>query len=1011
MKLLLLRVRGFGGLTPGEYRFTDRTLVVESNATGKSTLVAAVRAALYGLEADRRRQKGFTDHEAWRPWAGSEYGLALTVETRDGCFTVERDFSRAGGELAVRDGAGLDVTSTFLAGRGRDRVGERLTGVEEAAFLRAALAIDRSWGAFPGEEPGGNLADLLGSVVSSDEGGGPASAALAACDEALRHYDGAMLKGTGLVDTEIQRLEQRLREIRDDREATTARHEEALVELARLAELRESLAGLDAALAEVRRRRLRAQAAALARARKARLELEAELAAARESAAGAAHLRNFPVGREAELASLAERCAQADEEARAQRRRLDEALRPELILSESELAQIGEPGDGVTGDLAGGVGALLERRARWAQLRGERDALRERIVEEGEDLPLQEALRDGLARLSETERSFLGGQERLAFARIDLLARLDRDRRDTREAMAAWTAGARRHALGRGLAVALAGVALACVALALAPWPGGAPLPLPRWPAVAVAVPVACVAAALAFRLHRRRDALLRRRVLQGSARLSALAQEQKALDGREAARRQRLAELAPALLGAARARELIADPDDLAVLYGHHESFRIRHDAWFRLGERLQEEEAEIDRLRARLVPFLPAGGEDIAAGEDAGASGAAALLQKELARRLRREQLVERRARAREAIAAAERAAAEHATRAQQACHRAAGVLAILPADCRLPGPPAAAAEAVRVSEEIERLAASFRGDPAGVADWFAARAAEAANARRLLDETLPALERRLAEMPDPRETERRLAEVEGELALLAAAAGEADGARDAPPRELLTVDELVAKGEALLERRAALAAEIARLAGAVAEVEKERRAHLPELARRERELRGALGRAREFRAAVTLARDEIARLAGDVYARWAVQLDADAARLAAKLSPEIAGISFTPELDFTITLADGRRLEAARANRQLSSGARDQLMLAIRLALARFLARPGEPLPLVLDDPFARWDDARFARGMAALGEDAAGHQVILLTCQAQRLRWLHGADPAAAAGWTRLIVSRA
>ncbi len=189
-------------------------------------------------------------------------------------------------------------------------------------------------------------------------------------------------------------------------------------------------------------------------------------------------------------------------------------------------------------------------------------------------------------------------------------------------------------------------------------------------------------------------------------------------------------------------------------------------------------------------------------------------------------------------------------------------------------------------------------------------------------------------------------------------------------------------------------------------MAHVERERRAHLPELARRERELVAALGRARDFRDAVTLARDTIARLAGDVHARWARRLDEDAGRLATLLCPEIGAIAFTPDLDYSVTLPDGRRLDSARADRQLSSGVRDQLALAVRLALARFLALPGEPLPLVLDDPFARYDDARFHRAMSVLLQEAAGHQVILLTCHEERLRWLDQLDPVVARAWTRV-----
>jgi energy-coupling factor transporter ATP-binding protein EcfA2 len=1009
VRFLSLHVRGFGGLRPGEYRFGDRTLVVEPNATGKSTLAAALRAALYGLEGDRRRQHGFTDLEAWEPWCGGAYGLTLLLQTRDGFFTIERDFARAGGQLTVRDTTGADITARFLAGRGRDRAGELLTGVGEPDFLRAALAADRAWGQPWRDGEAGRLTDLLGQVVSSDEGGGPAAAALAACDEALRQYEGVTVKGAAKVETEIQRIELRLGQIRTDREATERRHDAALAILDQLAERRGQLARLDVALDLNRRRRLGAQAAAQRRALETRSRAESELAQARRRAAALAPLDGFPPGREVELAAWAERCAQGDREADIRRRRMEETLRPELARLEAELADAGFAGAGVLGELESGVAALLEREARLAELRVERDARRARIAEEGEDPELQAAVHAGLACLGETERRFLREQERLGFERDEIATRLDRDESAVRVAMAEWASSARGQTRGRNAAGALAVVGGAGALGALLLRQAGAP---PPWTVLGVALGVALLGAGLAVRLHRHSAALRRRCELQGTERLTGLDREREALRERETARRDRLAEIAPVLLPA-RFGASAPTADDLTVLYRRHESFRVRHDDWFRLAERGAEEEAEIARLHVRLAPFLDEGAAALPA------AGRTARLQTELARRRRIVALEEKIARVRESLAQAGREEAEQAQRAQEAGRRAAAILAVLPPGCRYA--PPAPDDAGTVRDEIARLVPLFRADPAGASAWFAARAAEAAEALHLGDELLPALERRLAELPAAAESARALAATEGELALQAAAAATAaaagtagmagEGDEDSPrfaPAETPAVDELLAQGEALQERRRALAGEIGERARGVAEIERERRAHLPDLARQERELVASLQRARDFRDAVTLAREMIAKHAGDVYGRWAAVLDADAARLATRLCPEIAGVAFTPELDYVVTLADGRRLDAARADRQLSRGVRDQLVLAVRLALARFLARPGEPLPLLLDDPFAHYDDARFRRGMSALAEEASGHQIILLTCQAERQRWLREVAPESCGPWTRLEI---
>ncbi len=75
------------------------------------------------------------------------------------------------------------------------------------------------------------------------------------------------------------------------------------------------------------------------------------------------------------------------------------------------------------------------------------------------------------------------------------------------------------------------------------------------------------------------------------------------------------------------------------------------------------------------------------------------------------------------------------------------------------------------------------------------------------------------------------------------------------------------------------------------------------------------------------------------------------------------------------------DGRSLRVE----MLSSGTREQLFLALRMALASAYARRGIELPLVLDDVLVNFDVIR-ARAAAFVLRDFAkrGHQVLLFTC---------------------------
>ena len=75
-------------------------------------------------------------------------------------------------------------------------------------------------------------------------------------------------------------------------------------------------------------------------------------------------------------------------------------------------------------------------------------------------------------------------------------------------------------------------------------------------------------------------------------------------------------------------------------------------------------------------------------------------------------------------------------------------------------------------------------------------------------------------------------------------------------------------------------------------------------------------------------------------------------------------------------------------------ISSGAMDQVYLALRLAAARLLQGDGEPFPLIFDDSFTLYDDDRLRTALKWLSAAYDG-QMIIFTChrrEAQMLRAL-------------------
>ena len=82
-------------------------------------------------------------------------------------------------------------------------------------------------------------------------------------------------------------------------------------------------------------------------------------------------------------------------------------------------------------------------------------------------------------------------------------------------------------------------------------------------------------------------------------------------------------------------------------------------------------------------------------------------------------------------------------------------------------------------------------------------------------------------------------------------------------------------------------------------------------------------------------------------------------------------------------------GRRRDEAHAFDQFSQGAKEQLLLCLRLAVAQELAT-DEPQVLILDDVLVNTDPVRQDRVLDVLGAQADRLQILILTCHADRYR---------------------
>ena len=119
--------------------------------------------------------------------------------------------------------------------------------------------------------------------------------------------------------------------------------------------------------------------------------------------------------------------------------------------------------------------------------------------------------------------------------------------------------------------------------------------------------------------------------------------------------------------------------------------------------------------------------------------------------------------------------------------------------------------------------------------------------------------------------------------------------------------------------------------------------------------------------------------------------------APKLAARASAYLAEITENAydELLIGRDLAISVRIPQTKAmndapEKSLSKGTVDQIYFALRLALVQSISESGESTPMLLDDPFANYDDHRLERTLRLIARIAETNQVLLFTCREDVVR---------------------
>ncbi len=151
--------------------------------------------------------------------------------------------------------------------------------------------------------------------------------------------------------------------------------------------------------------------------------------------------------------------------------------------------------------------------------------------------------------------------------------------------------------------------------------------------------------------------------------------------------------------------------------------------------------------------------------------------------------------------------------------------------------------------------------------------------------------------------------------------------------------------------------------------------------------------LNNVRRAKTALELARDTLQRLSSETYVDWSTKLNEIAKEMIVNIGLDFDDLHFDNDLRITARKkSDGQEINSSNISTQLSTGTKEQLHWLARMVVSRFLSK-GNPVPIVLDEPFSEADDERFLRVMQFLLDVlVVNHQVIIFSCHQQRHHWL-------------------
>jgi uncharacterized protein YhaN len=950
MQIERLQIFGFGKLRECQVAFDPEraNLLIEENEFGKSTIVAAILAALYGFPPrERTTPETLSEREKYRPADGGSYKVLLEVRTPERRrLRILRDFGKDRTQVFDLSEGGREITESLLRRMRRgEEIGDVLLGLSRERFVKTCFVRQGDLSALADWS---ELTSQLEAIADSDAGEHKVSDAIEALTQALNKFPRPLMGRELKIETEIDRAEKELEEIRNELRTLDRGRRAIEPKLEQIGALEREIEDARTQHRIARYLRERAELRQIEEEMKYREELEGKKRRLEEERDALAAYETFPEAASSDLERwMGELDRIARERETLERECADMERRRAELLQEAERLRaltIFTPEDReLLGVLIAQYDALQEKVHRERQ---REQAERERLILRGLSLEEFERLKTRVGHWEpEERRRVLKAADRMREIERDL-HRAEEHRQEQlalREEIAREREQKRRRAR-RALTLALAGLGLAAIVFSLNV---GYAAALTLFALLALGVSLFLFHAA---RTHRRSE------WVRAS---DAIARTQEERERLRAERANLEEHMRPMLerVGSETWRALAEDCE-------RFDELNAKMQQWLSLQDNLRAHEHELEEKHTHLRNFLIRAGRS-----DADPiREAAENLHRDLGRwfDLRRElaQLEEDLDRKRAALKNSQEDE-ERKRESLLALLREAGAL----------GP----ADLSPSLEELEEACARFRE---GVTRY-----------RRLqsVKQDLEHVEQSLRSLRDPHDLARQRERVRESLARHEADDPGLASLSPEPSQDYAAESDRWSDRErALQDRLSQLRTEIA---GTLHRLEERRH----ELLEREHELSRHLERVRSFHEAVTCALQVFGHIAQEIRSQWADALTEESRTLLERLDTEYAALHFDSGLRLRIEEKGGTFLHPRDIRSRLSFGTREQISLIARIVISRYLSH-GRRLPLIFDEPFAHSDDERFARLMRFLLDVLSReHQIIIVSCHRQRHKWLHDRTP--------------